>query len=184
MSPADIIPFDSINNFDASPVTGILLVDAEPGVMACLLRRESWETRAKLFSMAFDESLAIVAARLDYVIGEEDKERYAEWAHLRCMRVIAETLHELNEEVPREAAAAMLFLLSLDPMHRRAARNWCKTHLGTPASASFFRSEAAQRWRVLCRYHNTVALTRPGTGEAWRNGIADPPLFRDESVAP
>ena len=69
-------------------------------------------------------------------------------------------------------------------MHRRAARNWCKTHLGTPASASFFRSEAAQRWRVLCRFHNTVSLTRPGTGEAWRNGIADPPLFRDESVAP
>ncbi len=93
---------------------------------------------------------------MTYLEGEENSERFLEWALLRFMRAIGVTLRELCADAPSEPAAAVLFSLSLDPMHRRAVRTWTK---GYPERSDFFAS--ATEARLILRTLRTGVLDRP-----------------------
>jgi hypothetical protein len=165
-------------------VSGLPLVDADPKVIARALRQQSWSNRAHFLNNILAASLENFAEMSDYVQGEEDKERFSEWAQLRLMRAIGEALHTLGDERATEPAAVALFYLSLDPMHRRAARSWVKKQCEGTHSEDFFSSEVAEKWPVLAIFHNMISLTGPGQGEVWREGIADcPAFFQDPQVS-
>ena len=90
----------------------------------------------------------------------------------------------MGDERPTEPAAVALFYLSLDPMHRRAARGWVKKQGEGPQVADFFASQVAENWPVLSIFHNMISLTGPGQGEVWREGITDcPAFFQDPQVS-
>jgi hypothetical protein len=63
----------------------IVLVDADPKVIARALRQMSWSKRAHFLNNILAASLENFAEMSDYVQGEEDKERFSEWAQLRLI---------------------------------------------------------------------------------------------------
>jgi hypothetical protein len=165
-------------------VSGLPLVDADPKVIARALRQESWSKRAHFFNNILAASLEAFAKMGGHVHGEEDNERFSEWAQLCLMKAIGEALHTLGDERPTEPAAVALFYLSLDPMHRRAARAWIRKQAEGPQPADFFASQVVEKWPVLSIFHIMISLTGPGQGEVWREGITDyPAFFRDPQVS-
>ena len=130
--------------------------------------------RAKTINNTMAQSLTRFGEIAMFTGSEEDKERFSEWTMLSLMKAIAELLHQLGAEEPIDPAAAVLFYLSLDPMHRRAARyHW-------EHATEFFASDVEEWWPTLAVFYKMVCLTWPGQGEVWREGITDmPDVFRD-----
>jgi len=163
-----IPPDDKIPN-----ISGLPLADVDPKILARRLRPMTWRKRADVICNAITDCLERLAKMTEVLDGEEDQERLMEWSMLQIMRAIGQTLHELEAANPTEPAAVVLFFLSLDPMHRRAAREWAlKRKAGSPTD--FFWSKATTRWKSLRGFFLLVSYAWPGMGEAWRNGISEP----------
>jgi len=170
---ADIVYF--IRPDDAVPVvTGIGFIDVDPKILAGRMWRMSWPQRAQIVSNAISDALEAVDKMSDLDLGSAQTRYLVEWALLEVQRAVGRLLHELGEHEPCEAAAVLVFLLSLDPEHRCAARGW--TEEGPEQEARQEALQAAkEEFELLCCFHALVTTAQPGAGEAWRHGPSEFP---------
>ena len=159
---ADIVQF--IRPDDAvRVVTGIGFIDVDPKILACRIRRMSWPERARIVSNAISDALEAVDKMSDLDLGPAQTRRLVEWALLEVQRAVGRLLHELGEDEPGDAVAVLIFLLSLDPEHRCAARGW--TEEGPEQEARPEALQAAkEEFELLCCFHALVTTAQPGGG--------------------
>jgi hypothetical protein len=130
-----------------------------------------WDDRATFFNAITAAPLENYAAMADLLLTEDERDAFTEFAALGMMRAIGLVLHGLGTTEPIVGdgdlvAACALSALSLDPAHRRAARQWIAyTDERTPAV--FFAEAVAERRQALAVFFNLVEATLPGAGQAW-----------------
>jgi len=170
---ADIVQFTRPDDAVAV-VTGIGFIDVDPKILARRIRHMSWPERAQVVSNAILDALEAIDKMSDLDLGFAQTRRLVEWALLEVQRAVGRLLHELGEDEPGDAAAALVFLLSLDPEHRCAARGW--TEEGPEQEARLEALQAAkEEFELLCCFHALVTTAQPGAGEAWRHGPSEFP---------
>lgn len=84
------------------------------------------------------------------------------------MRRIGEVLDLGAETELVDADAAVLFHLSLNPRHRRAAQSWTK---GDELQTSqFFDTYVQENWVALAAFYRLSSISNPSADAAWWAG--------------
>jgi hypothetical protein len=172
---AAVLPFpDDV----IEPVSGFPLVDAEAKVLARRLRKFDWSNRARIFDNFVAGSLKTLIKCGDFVSGDDDKERLSAWCLVSMAQRIGECLDIWGTAEPTEGPMAVVYNLSLNPMHRRAAREFFKDSDGL---TSGMKRHTGEDYQWLFLMHRLIVLTQPGLTMAHQGGFPDDP---DVTVIP
>ncbi len=128
-----------------------------------------WEDRVRFFDNIIDQSLANMVEMGECAATEHVTCAFYEWAMLKMHERIGRTLDLWGGAKPGEDLAAAIYALSLNPQHRRAAREYFKNR-SKELQHQQFNQIIAQRMG-LCVFSNMSRLVRPGLSYAWRHGV-------------
>ena len=178
---AEIIPLPERDKDTIPYRTGLPLIDADPAVIARCLANEPWEKRALFFNNIISQSMEFVANTIEYTMLDDGPREYIEWAMLKMHERIGQTLDLLDNAKPSEDIAAGLYILSLNPAHRQAARGYfCRRDKGYLSAQV---REVVTEFHSLLIFFNMSEVARPGLSYAWECGVPDEcaVMFRDPS---
>jgi hypothetical protein len=152
-------------------ITGLPLVDADPKAIARRLRGKSWDEVANFFDAIVAESLVSYAKLADFLVTEDERDAFTEFALLGMMRAVGVVLELFEKKgcvvtALADPGAIALCCLSLNPIHRRAARRWI-SGIREKTAAVFFAEVVAERWQALAVFFKLVEGMLPGAGQAW-----------------
>ena len=150
----DLIPFD----------TGIILIDADPKVIARRLGGKTWEARARFFSNIITGSITN-ATKIGELYGDDKEGALVEMMLVLCgiHERVAEVLDLWGAEDPPDIHAACIYALSMAFEHRMKARQFFGSQ-GTHEDDH--RLQAA--WPELAIANRISMAARPGLSELWR----------------
>ena len=154
-------------------VSGFPLIDADAKVLARRLRKYDWENRARIFNNFVTDSLATLPKAGEIVAGDEDKEKLSAWVLAGMAERIGQCLGIWGAERPTNGPMAVLYNLSLHPLHRRAARGFFSNDEGSYEKAGAKHTRG--RYESLFVMHRLVLCTQPGLTLAYYSGIPDDP---------
>ena len=123
---ADIIDLPHQDDETIPVVFGVPLIDADPAVIARRLRRKSWPDRAKFFNNITADSLERMTWMVEHAVSEDDQQAHLDWNVLKMHERIGQVIDLWGEAKPSEDLAAAIYVLSLNPQHRRAASEYFK----------------------------------------------------------
>ena len=176
---AKIIPLPERGDDTIPFRTGLPLIDADPAMIARCLANEPWEKRALFFNNVINEGMEFVANTVEYAVTEDGPREFIEWAMLKMHERIGQTLDLLGNAKPSEDVAAGLYILSLNPAHRQAAREYfCRRGKGYLSAQA---REVITEFPSLLVFFNMSEISRPGLGYAWERGVPEKcaVMFRD-----
>lgn len=169
-----LVPADDI----IETVTGLPLVDCDPKIIARRLRAKPWSDRARFFSNAIYDSIETAGKMLEYAKSKDDGADFLDWGVAEMMRRIGEALDLWGDAAPTDADSAALFLLSLNPRHRRAAKRWLSKQPGKKALPAeilaFVDGYMQQNRHILAVFYRMTIAGEPCEAAAWRAGPYDP----------
>lgn len=115
---ANVIQFpEGCDSYFESPL-GLYVADFDPKGLARYLGQRSWTDRARVLNNMMNATLDNA---ITFANRADDKKRFFAWVQVRVQERIALLLQELGAEKPEDDASLLLFALSLNPDHRKAA---------------------------------------------------------------
>lgn len=168
--PEDIIPL----------ISGITLADAHAEIIARRLRADSWADRTLFFNNIIVHSIENTLDMLKYAKSRDDGGRFLDWGLCEIMRRIGEVIDLLGEAKPADNDAAVLFLLSLNPAHRRAAHKFIVAGKRVADRTvhddwRFVDGYMQDTWPTLSVFFRMVAVSNPEADAAWQAGARECP---------